>query len=91
VNTGTKMVKRVGMSPYTKGTTLNKLANYIVQKMQVSGKSFSDILKSAEMRRIIATHNHGEFRRYPHSGQKGSFNELIRLAVSRKLGKEITV
>ncbi|MFA5714953.1 MAG: hypothetical protein WC998_04395 [Candidatus Paceibacterota bacterium] len=76
-------------SPYTRGTTLNKLANMIVCKMQLSGKKFNEIFKHTETQHLIVTHNMGEFRRYPLKGRPGCFEELLKLAVSKKMGTVI--
>jgi hypothetical protein len=77
------------ISPYTKGTTLNKMANMFVQAMQNSSKSFDEIYRHSETQRIIATHNQGEFRHYPPTGKAECFKELLKLAVGKKLGTVI--
>lgn len=79
-------VQRKTPSPYTKGTTVNKLANIIVAKMLFYGKTFNEILKEDSIRRYIATHNMGELRWFPPNGKPGSLNELLKLAVGKKIG-----
>ena len=45
MNIGTTMAKKYGVSPYAKGTTLNKLANMVVDKMRYSGKKYEGELE----------------------------------------------
>jgi hypothetical protein len=81
--------QKTGISPYARGTTINKMANRIVEAMKWNSKlTFEGVYKAVMTPKIIATHNDGEFRRYPLKGD-GSLKELMRLAVGKKLGKEI--
>jgi hypothetical protein len=74
-------------SPYTPGTSLNKMANAVAAMMQANSKeSFASVYNKVMTRKVIATHNQGEFRRYPENGKPGCLRELMKLAVGKKLG-----
>jgi hypothetical protein len=65
-------------SPYTKGTTLNKIANKIVNAIRNHpGTNF----KKAFEQNLLFSHNQGEFLKYPPKG----LEQLLKLAVEKKL------
>lgn len=84
-----KRGKPIVPSPYTRGTTLNKLANRIVSRIHLTGESFKDAYKHLSSISDFWPHNQGEFRRYPPDGKPGSLESLLKLAVGKKIGTVI--
>jgi hypothetical protein len=76
-------------SPYTKGTTLNKKASDIAERMRGRRLTFKDAYNEVMTLQVIKTHNQGEFKRYPPKGDS-SLMSLMKLAVGRKLGTVIS-
>jgi hypothetical protein len=84
-----KRASGVVPSPYIKGTTLNKKANDIAERMRGRRLTFKDAYNEVMTPLVIRTHNQGEFKRYPPKGD-GSLMSLMKLAVGRKLGTVIS-